>query len=188
MAARRLRVWKTVRHPAALPHSSPFRATCPGSPSGRRGPPRGHRTGDVTRAEEPSRDHSQSSQGGLWDPGTRGVPSRQQEGRVRGRGGRSEGREGPEPLRPPARHNPMVTVAKTSARDPQDSPDPGPRLTCLLRWLPPSQRPLGLQLRPRRSWAHPAGDFETSAAPAPPRRWGKPRPRGGNQRKWPWEG
>lgn len=85
-----------------------------------------------------------------------------------------------------ALRSPTATVTKMPARDPlspQNSPDPGPRLTCLLRWLPPSQRRLGLQLRPRRSWAHPAGDFETSAAPAPPRRWGKPRPRGGNQRK-----
>lgn len=85
-----------------------------------------------------------------------------------------------------ALRNPTATVAKTPARDtllPRIPQTQAPRLTCLLRWLPPSQRRLGLQLRPRRSWAHPAGDFETSAAPAPPRRLGKPRPRGGNQRK-----
>lgn len=76
----------------------------------------------------------------------------------------------------PAPQPPTAITAKTPTRDPQGPRDPGPPLTCLLLWLPPSQLPLRLQLRPRRSWAHPAGDFETSAAPAPPRCWGKPRP------------
>lgn len=89
------------------------------------------------------------------------------------------------------RKPPTATTAKTPTETPlpQGPRDPGPPLTCLLLWLPLSQRLLRLQLRPRRSWAHPAGDFETSVAPAPPRCWGgKPRPRGGNRRKWPWEG
>lgn len=135
------------------------------------------------RAKDPGCYRSRSGQGRLGPRHPRtplptaGRKGRRERRALRGAGGpwsaqtsRARSLRRPQPPRRPP-------------ENPQGPRDPGPPLTCLLLWLPPSQRPLRLQLRPRRSWAHPAGDFETSAAPAPPRCWGKPRPRGGNQRK-----
>lgn len=139
------------------------------------------------RSAEPGCASSRNHRGRLG-PGTRGAPLP-----TAGRKGSEEAAGAPRAGRVPIRSDlrapqpPTATTTEAPARGPpRTPPDPGPRLTCLLLWLPPSQLPLRLPLRPRRSRAHPAG--ETGVAPAPPRRWGKSRPRGRNRRKWSWEG
>lgn len=83
-----------------------------------------------------------------------------------------------------ALRSPTATVTKTPARDPHpEFPRPRPPTDLPPPLAPTVSEAARAPASPCRSWAHPAGDFETSAAPAPPRRWGKPRPLGGNQRK-----